>query len=356
VGNIVKSLLLTKETNEIKDVARSSTIKRSELAKIPFIDSGNVGGRVLTTLTFYEEGEWQMWFPLPTGLIRMKGEPGEADYFARMPEKDTDIYLDFLNFMTQRACWVDAMRAIDGIRNDIHNLGASLGKLELFHRASRDNRFLELRRFASTEVEYIFGVCRSLFDLLQEVIATLWQRIKLLDEAVRKKQLPKSFRRMVIRDEKLMSVEAIETRWCVPKVLASFYHRHGSFFEILRRYRDDVVHSGRDFKSIFVTEKGFAVSADVEPFASLGVWTDEHMLPNRLASLRPVVAHVITETLRACEDFAQSIQRIIQFPPEIAPGFRLFLRGFHNRYLLTMKTVLSNCEWWEAEHVGPPDR
>lgn len=326
----------------------ASKIDISELSKIPFIDAGSIGGRVLTTLTFYEEGEWHIWLPLQSELIKMKGEPKEADYFARSPEKDTDVYIEFLNFMTQRSCWADVMRAIDGIRNDIHNLGASLGKFELFYHASR-NRRIEVTRFVSTELEYIFSVCRSLFDLLQEVIATLWQRIKLKDETIKKKQLPKSFRRMVIKDENLVPAEVIEERWRVPMAMAAFYHRNAPFFEVLRNYRDDVVHSGRDFKSIFVTEKGFAVSADAKPFCLFGVWNDEHMLPNRLASLRPVVSYVITETLRACEDFSQSIQRIIEFPPEVAPDFRLFLRGFHNRHLMEMETVLSECKWWEGE-------
>lgn len=330
-------------------MVRISTVKISELNRIPFIDSENIGGRVLTTLTFYEENEWQMWLPVPDGLIQMKGEPAEADYFARLPEKDADVYFDFLNFMTQRACWDDVIWAIDGMRCDIHNLGASLGKLELFHQASKD-KGLEVTRFVSTEIEYIFGVCRSLFDLLQEIIATLWQRIKLTDDTIKKRQLPKSFRNMVMMQNKPMPVEAIETHWRVPPALASFYHRHGSFFEVLRRYRDDVVHSGRDLKLIFITDRGFAVSADVEPFASFGVWKEEHVLPNRLASLRPVIAYVITETLRACEDFAQTIQSVIQFPPEIAPGFKLFLRGFHNRHLIDMKDVLRNCKWWEAEY------
>ena len=325
----------------------ASKINISKLSKIPFIDVESIRGRVLTTLTFYEEDEWHIWLPVASGLIKMKGEPAEADYFARSPEKDTDVYIDFLNFMTQRACWADVMMAIDGIRNDIHNLGASLGKFELFYHASRNKR-AEVTRFVSTEVEYIFGVCRSLFDLLQEVIATLWQRIKLKDQTIKKKQLPKSFRRMVFKDEKLVSAEVIEERWHVPIAMATFYHRNGPFFEVLRTYRDYVVHSGRDFKSIFVTEKGFAVSADTKPFCLFGVWNKEHMLPNRLASLRPVVSYVITETLRACEDFSQSIQSVIQFPPEIAPGFKLFLRGYHNRHLMEMKTVLNECKWWEG--------
>jgi len=207
---------------------KQMSIKQSELTKIPFIDSKNIGGRVLTTLIFFEEGEWQLWLPLQTGLERFKGEPAEADYFARTQERDTDIYLDFLNFMTQRACWADAMRFIDGIRNDIHNLGASLGKLQLFHSSSTD-KHQEVRRFASTEVEYIFGICRSLFDLLQEVIVTLWQKIELKDKSLKKCNLKKSFSRMVLYDERLMTIEKIQTRFHVPIELASFYFRHGHF-------------------------------------------------------------------------------------------------------------------------------
>ena len=143
-------------------------------------------------------------------------------------------------------------------------------------------------------------------------------------------------------------MDEIQTQFHVPAELASFYHRHGVFFQVLRQYRDKVVHSGNDFKP-FVTEKGFAVKADFEPFASFAVWNEDHMLPNRLASLRPIVAHVITETFRACEDFTQTIQKIISFPSEIAPDFKLFIRGFHNHQLLAMKDVLANCSWWEIE-------
>ncbi len=326
-------------------MARQTTIHKSELTKIPFIDSENIRGRVLTTLIFFEGGKWQTWVPISTGLISVKGTPMEADYFARAQEKDADVYMAFLNFMTQRACWADAMMFIDGIRNDIHNLGASLAKLDLFHRSSADMH-LEVTRFVSTEVEYIFGVCRSLFDLLQEVIATLWHRIELFDKRIKKRQLPKSFRAMVLNDDELMAVDGIQARFHVPAALASFYWRHGPFFQMLRKYRDDVVHSGKDFSSIFVTNRGFAVSADIQPFAAFGVWNTEHMLPNRLASLRPAIAHVITETFRACEDFAQVIQGVIRFPPEIVPGFRLFLRGYHTAQLHAMKDVLRNCEWW----------
>lgn len=145
-----------------------------------------------------------------------------------------------------------------------------------------------------------------------------------------------------------MTIKEIQTQFKIPIELAAFYHRQGPFFQVLRQYRDKVVHSGNDFNP-YVTEKGFAVNANVEPFASFGVWNEEHMLPNRLASLRPVVAHIITKTLRSCEDFSQTIQKIIKFPPDIAPGFKLYIRGHHNDQLISMKEILANCSWWDVE-------
>jgi hypothetical protein len=332
-------------------MTREQKIALSELDKIPFVDAENLGSRVLTSLTFFREGEWQMWIPSPTGLLPIAGQPSEADYFGQEPEGSTDIYLDFLNFMTQRACWPETVRFVSAIRRDIHNLGASLAKLDLFHRSSTDNH-VEVARFVSTEVEYIFVVCRGVFDLLQELIARFWQtRVEFPNMATKKKQLKKSFAGMVMKKGRLSALEEIEERFQVPRGLASFYYRNGPFFKMVRDYRDSVVHGGTEFTP-FVTPRGFAVFAHLEPFASLGVWNEEHMLPNRLASLRPVVASVISQTLQACEDFSQTIQQVITFPPPVVPDFRLFVRGHYNRQLLWMKDVLADCSWWDTKYTG----
>ena len=128
------------------------TINRSELSKIPFIDAQNIGGRSLTTLTFYEEEKWHMWLVTAEGLLPLSAEPAEADYFSRTPEKETDVCVEFLDFMAQRACWIDALQPINGLRCDIHNLGASLAKIDLFYEISKERK-TEIARFVSTELE-----------------------------------------------------------------------------------------------------------------------------------------------------------------------------------------------------------
>lgn len=327
-------------------MVRDIQISNSELAKIPFIDAKNTDGRMLTTLTFFIDGKWQIWFPTPQGLIPIIGTPTEADYFAQIPEKTTDINQAFLDFIVQRASWPDIMHFINAIRSDIHNLGASLAKLSFFHLTVKTGR-VEISRFVSTELEYIFGVCRSIFDLLQEVIAQLWQRIRLHDSSITKKVLPQSFAKMALKGNQILGITELQSKWHVPEQLAAFYTRHTSFFKVLRDYRDAILHYGADFELIFITEKGFAVKADVKPFASFGVWNEEHMLKNRLASLRPIVAYIITKTFNACDDFASTISQIIQWPPEIAPRLKLYVRGYYNSELVALKDVLENCSWWD---------
>jgi hypothetical protein len=197
-------------------------------------------------------------------------------------------------------------------------------------------------------LEYIFIVCRSIFDLLQEIIAKLWDKIELVDKSINKRQLKKSFREMIMKDNSLMEVDVIQSHRRIPRELAEFYFRQAPFFQMLRSYRDNITHRGHEFKFIYVTEKGFAVDNDQQPFASFNIWNEEHMLHNGLSSLRPAIAYVIIKTLTACEDFSNTIQQIIQFPPDIAPGFKLFLRGYHNKELLNMNEILENCMWWDT--------
>lgn len=321
-------------------------INRSDLAKIPYIDSENVGGRTLTTLIFHAENEWHMWIATPDGLLPMRGMPVEGPYFGRTAESESDACVMFLDFMAQRACWCDAIHSIRGISCDIHNLGASLAKIDLFYEVSK-SRSTEITRFVSTELEYVFGVCRSIFDLLQKTISIIWKRITFADNAFVKKNLPDSFRGMVMTNQSRMSVDEIADRWSIPTQLAEYYFRQGQFFEMLRSYRDRIAHHGHDLRFLFVTDRGFAIRADTAPFDGLAVWNEEHMLPNRLASLRPVIAKIISETIRACEEFTIVVQQLVEFPPPVAPGFTLFLRGNHTNKLLQMQSILDNCLWWD---------
>ena len=155
-----------------------TSIPLSELKQIRHIDVDNLSGRSISVMHFFDGESWDFWLPAENKLIWLDSRPAESDYLGTVPESEEDILLHFLNFMVQRACWPDTLRHIGAIRCDIHNLAASLAKFELFHSVKED-RLDQLYRFASTELEYIFVVCRSMFDLLQETISSLWTHIKI---------------------------------------------------------------------------------------------------------------------------------------------------------------------------------
>lgn len=307
---------------------------------------GALNGRTLSTLSFHDGTEWHLWIPAGEQLIKMKGWPAEGFYFSKQAENPSDVQLVFLEFIAQRACWPPVVPAFMGLRSDFFNITASLKKFDLLFEASKNHR-TSMSRLVTTELEYLFSLCRSVFDLLQEVIAAQWETVKLIDESVNKKHLPKTFSKIVLDGERLRDAEEVSTKYFVPRELAEFYARSASFFQLLRTFRDRFIHGGTTIDVIFVTERGFAVHAATKPFSEFGVWNDNHKLPNELCSLRPAIAHIVNETLRACEDYAETVQRIIQYPPPVVPGFGFFMRGHFTDQLHKNSKVLSECLWWD---------
>jgi hypothetical protein len=322
-----------------------TSIPVSELQQIPFIDAANLQGRTLSSLTFFVHGEWHMWLPAGKGVVKVKGLPAEGYYFGDAPAHESDAFLEVLDFVAQRCAWGGVIRPFQGLMEDFFNLGATVRKFDLL----AEHSFAlgtSASRLVITELEYLFSLCRSVFDLLQEIIAAQWDTVKLFDESISKRHLPPSFAKMCLDGLRPRSVEEIQSKFRVPEPLAAFYVRRAPFFQMLRASRDRFMHGGVTLNLVFVTEKGFALPRSMAPFSGFGVWTEEHMLPNELCSLRPAIGHLILETLRVCEDYATTCQAVIQHPPPMAPGLRLFARGYFNQALSDCMKAVEHCEWW----------
>lgn len=317
----------------------------SEIAKIPFVDAANLYGRTISTLSFHDGNEWRLWLPAENQLIETNGQPCEGFYFAKESEHQHDVYFEFLNFTAQRACWPSVLPCLKGIRDDLFNVAASLKKFEVLYEASKQYK-TSTSRFVVTELEYLFSLCRSVFDLLQEMIALQWESVELLDKDLRKKSLPRTFSKVVLHGNALRTEEEISRKFDLPIELSQYYSKHGEFFSVLRTFRDRFVHGGNSINLIYVTEKGFAVHEDTEPFANFDVWDKEHQLPNGLCSLRPALAYIVCRTLEACEDYARTIQRIIGYPPPLVPNMLFFMRSEFTSEFHNLRPVLDDCKWW----------
>jgi hypothetical protein len=67
-------------------------IDLSKLAAIPYLDLSDFQGRALSSLCFHD-GDWKMWISAGDQLIQTHAWPAESFYFARAPERPSDLCL-----------------------------------------------------------------------------------------------------------------------------------------------------------------------------------------------------------------------------------------------------------------------
>jgi hypothetical protein len=303
-----------------------------QLKGLAHLDLSNVNGRNIPLHSLHDEEGWHLWIPGNDSLVHINGKstPVECCYYATEAVGTNDIRFPFLDFFEQRAYWPDIAPFVDGIYADLLNGGASLTKLQLIFDHHLEDA-CDPSRMVVTEIEYVFLTCRSIFDLLQEALAKLWEKVHFVDQKIKKKNLPTTYRKMVLRDDVPMTQEDIEKQYHLPKNIAEIYIKSADFFVWLRSYRDLVAHSGHTPNLVFTTEHGFAISKEEQPFRDMKIWTDSNSLPNNLGSVLAVVSHLLTTTFSTCDAFASALQSIIQFPPPIAPKHRIFICGPHVR-------------------------
>jgi hypothetical protein len=282
----------------------------------------------------WDGGEWHVYIDLPGhGLIRAAVvDTIEMHYVAKETARADDVYVHFFHVMHQRAYWPDLARFVHGISNDIRNCGASLAKIDHFfqHREVIDTSAIS--RFVETEVEYLFGLCRSMLDLLHDVVSRVWAAVEWRDGRVKRK-LSERLSRVMLDGDRPRTAEEIDAKYSVGPALAQFYAGHAPFFAALRRYRDNIYHHGHSAPSVLVLSHGFAIQRETEPFASLGVWNEEDYCARDHAALRPALAAVVLNTISACESFIHALEQTVLLPPEVAPGYRVFLRTPHGAAL-----------------------
>lgn len=313
-----------------------TTIPSDLLAEIPYLDHPSLPGRFLSSLLFFDE-DWHCWIIAGVEddrkLMKVKAWPSEGWYFAREAVEANDLLLASIDFTGRVACYCEVQKAVGAIRDDVLNLSASLAKLD-YLQGARARIPHGLSRMAATEVEYIVLVCRSLFDLFQEILAKLWKRVHLLEPRVIKKPFKDSFARMITSNGQLLTNEQISARFGLPLELANCYGRAASIFLELRRFRDNIVHHGSQLQHIFEGDGCFLIASCFQPFRDMVLWDESERRPNDLVPLLPAVETLIFRTLTVCDDFCIALARHIQFPPPTVPGMQLFLRGHFNSQLI----------------------
>jgi hypothetical protein len=138
--------------------------------------------------------------------------------------------------------------------------------------------------------------------------------------------------------------------------MAEQYQSIAPFFSELRRIRDRIVHGGSGFGMIFDTERGFCVNPKTKPFNTFENWRPEHYYNENLVSVLPWIADTILKTIDACNSLVGTFGSVVQLPPPIAPGYVVFVRGYHNEAFAELLSIHSGGPvWWDkpATDVDP---
>ncbi len=221
-------------------------VSAAELAKIAYLDPRAVDGRALLMMPFWDGVTWHLWTEAPPGSILELQivNAVHSNYVAKQAAQETDIWIEFVDHMWQRANWPEVSRIILGIQDDFHLLATSVAKLRHFFETRDKIDQTLISSFVKTELEYLITVVRSVFDLLQEALAAIWNnRINLLDpaqEAIRKRhRLPNTFTKMAIQGrDTARPIEELTAQYAIPSVLAEQYYRFAPFY-VSERARQD---------------------------------------------------------------------------------------------------------------------
>ena len=305
--------------------------------------------RTVPLFPLYENNEWKMYVLTKDDFIKIKIiDISDGLYFGKQPILRDDLKLIFFNVMLKRANFKEKSKFVFYILDDIQNLSASVEKINLFYIMRKEIDSMILSKYVSTELEYIFKVSRSIYDLLQELITVIWNKFEYIDKTPEKKQFCKncktSFNSVIELNNKLSSIDELVNRHKIPYQLAEFYHNHGKFFSWLRAYRDKISHSGQSF-NIFVGDEGFSLSIENNHFNNLHFWNEKNVLENNLGSVKSLTAYIVLNTIQGLEEFAKTINTIMILPDDIAPEYNIYLRSKFNKTLKELHKYDDEMAW-----------
>lgn len=320
-----------------------ATIQKEALLKIPYVNHNLESNRTLVTLNFFVQGKWRCWFPVNGGVQELCMKPAEAHYFGDKPERPTDCSYKILNLLAQHAVNTKNFHFFNALWNDFQDLTCILAKINFFYK-HKDDIGDGIMRYVQTEIEYLIIKCKSVYDLLQEIIISLCERIVLADGS-KIKNLPGTFSKIVFSSGNLRSKEEIVIAYRLPDALAEWYVSYGRCFDSIRNIRDVIVHGGNSLPSIYSTDSGFAIDRKNGLFDGLYDWPQKCELENSLVPIRPVIAGMIKDTLDACNGFPETLKSIVVMPKEISPGLMVYSRGYNDNQLQLLERVVSESLW-----------
>jgi hypothetical protein len=320
----------------------------TELAKLPYVQRVPKDGRVVPLLTFFDGADWYLWIPVKDDeLGRMAGgEVISGSYCAAStadPTRDFEFPLGTL--INMRASFGPAMSEFAKLESDIHRCAAVLEKYHMFFREPGGHRN-DMSLLVVSELEYLLVLLRSLYDVLQCVVAAISGLLRYSDGSRVSRSLTLSFASVALRGDDIRTSDQIHSEFGIPLPLAHWYEQQAPFFRALRGLRDDIAHRGGDPSTVFCLPRGFAVAPTQAPWSRFDFWPEAERSPEGLGSLRKFFASFILSAIDACNEFGRVLAASVVLPPAISDDVRFIIRSPFGRHLVNLPAM--RAQPWEG--------
>lgn len=293
---------------------------------------------------YANEQDWLTYHPSPDGgLMALKGgEVYKGTYFGKKSAKPEDIQIPFISFYYQHGSFPNILEYFESIEEDLRNLASCLSKFAIYQHISEEFG-MDVNQFVLTEFEYIFSVCRSIFDTLHCIASESWDVIELTEGG--QNELPNKLSSMVLNKYTPVSSDALVENYGLTETLANFYETLAKTLSDIKYHRDSIHHYGGSFKHIFNLEDGLAVDTSLEPYSEFDAWEESQINENELAPIWPFVAQILGSTIETMNNLPEAMFEGILVPDEIAPGYGVYLRGPHITNLLSINDLQEDDPW-----------
>jgi hypothetical protein len=332
---------------------REIEVNRGDVERLPYLRAVPSGGRIAPLLTYYdhEQSDWHLHLPVEPGRLGRiaGGETISGSYIAKTkPEREDDLEWSLGTLVAGQLSFADVLDAESRLESDVHRMSAILEKYHLMWSTSRTgSRSAAL--LVQSELEYLLFLLRSFYDLMQALLRRLVRRFVLLDGSNTRavKDLPGSFRAVVLEEKAVRTSESLIQRWGMPAALADWYATEGPSFVLMRELRDGIAHRGQSPPTVFETEWGFAFDPDAPPWDELDGWPTAHRWEGRLGSLHRLFGGFIAHSLGAAARLALALRRSVQLPePILEDGVRMYVRGPFVSRLVALDSLVD--QPWEG--------
>jgi len=316
-----------------------------QLKKLPYLGSIPRDGRTVPLLTFYEPAaaDWHLYLRVRPGeLGRIAGgEPVSGSYFAANAvdlERDFEFALGTL--IAQRMSFLDILEQLNKLESGVHRCSAVLEKYRILW-TTKPGQARSASLLIQSELEYLLLLLRSVYDTLQVIVQAVTKKLIIRDglNTRASKNLPKSFRDVVMKGDHVLTVDEVQSRWRMPRPLADWYVQEATFFRLLRSLRDGIAHEGIRPPTVFETEWGFAIATDERPWTQVAEWVSTDRWNGSLASLRSLFVEFVFHTLRATSRFGESIESFVQLPEPILGNVKYFVRSPFGSHLVSLERI-----------------